>query len=135
MAWKADATTGEVLAGGKGWGNRLDQETDSLLICDRQNRRVMCWPRLPSSHRRPEIVISNISCFGLTIDNQGSLYVSDYMKHEVRRYDKGIVTTKALSLLVAMEKETISINSIGPHICSSMLNPHSTYRSIIIIVS
>ena len=84
VAWKADATAGEVLAGGKGWGNRLDQETDSLLICDRQNRRVMRWPRLPSSHRRPEIVISNISCFGLTIDNQGSLYVSDYMKYEVR---------------------------------------------------
>ena len=51
MAWKRDATTGEVVAGGRGQGNELnqlnypsdvliDRETDSLLICDRGNRRV-----------------------------------------------------------------------------------------------
>jgi sugar lactone lactonase YvrE len=99
MGWKAGATTGEVLAGGKGQGNRLDQlngptdvivdrETDSLLICDRGNRRVMRWPRRPSSLRQPEIVIDNIDCWGLIMDDQGSLYVSDVEKHEVRRYDK-----------------------------------------------
>ncbi|CAF4262256.1 unnamed protein product, partial [Rotaria sordida] len=44
-------TNGQVVAGGNGQGNRLDQldhptdvlidkETDSLIICDRDNRRV-----------------------------------------------------------------------------------------------
>ena len=99
MGWKAGATTGEILAGGKGQGDGLDQlknpsdvivdrETDSLLICDRENRRVMRWPRRPSSYRQPEILIDNIDCWGLTIDDHGSLYVSDVGKNEVRRYDK-----------------------------------------------
>jgi hypothetical protein len=75
MGWKAGATTGEILAGGKGRGDGLDQlnhptdvivdrETDSLLICDQWNRRVMRWPRRPSSHRQPEILIDNIDCWG-----------------------------------------------------------------------
>ncbi|CAF4388479.1 unnamed protein product, partial [Rotaria sordida] len=44
-------TNGQVVAGGNGQGNRLDQldypsdvlidkETDSLIICDQGNRRV-----------------------------------------------------------------------------------------------
>ena len=104
VSWKTGAMTGEVLAGAKGAGTRLDQlngptdvtvdrETDSLLICDRQNRRVMRWPRrlhlsTTTNSNQGEIVIDNIDCCGLTMDEQGSLYVSDYKKHEVRRYDK-----------------------------------------------
>ena len=67
----------------------VDRET--LLICDRGNRRVMRWPRRSSSSlpRQGEIVIDNIACLGLTMDAEGALYVSDYEKHEVRRYDKG----------------------------------------------
>ena len=105
VSWKTGATRGEVLAGGKKKGNRLDQlyeptdvivdrETDSLLICDSENRRVMRWPRRPhlsttATSNQGQIVINNIQCWGLTIDDQGSLYVSDTKKHEVRRYDKG----------------------------------------------
>ena len=101
MGWKASATTGEVLAGGNGAGDRLDQlskptdvlvdrQTDTLLICDSENRRVMRWPgRSASSHRQGEIIIGDIACSGLTMDHQGALYVSDWKKHEVRRYDKG----------------------------------------------
>ena len=99
VAWKAGSTTGEVVAGGNGQGillNQLnhptdvivDRETDSLIICDRDNRRVMRWPRLHLSSRQPEIVISNIACGRLALDNQNSLYVSDREKDEVRRYDK-----------------------------------------------
>lgn len=100
MAWKAGTTTGELVAGGNGRGNRLDQlnhptdvivdrETDSLLICDAENQRVMRWPRCPFSFRQPEIVMDNIVCSRLIMDDQGSLYVSDRDKNEVRRYDKG----------------------------------------------
>ena len=99
MGWRLGASTGEVLAGGNGQGHQLnqldrptdvimDRKNDSLLICDRDNRRVMRWPRYASSRRQPEMIINNIKCWGLTMDNQGSLYVSDQEKHEVRRYDK-----------------------------------------------
>ena len=105
VAWKTGATTGEIVAGGNGQGNQLDQlngptnviidrETNSLLICDRENRRVVRWPcpsHLNNTNSKPqgEIVIDNITCWGLTMDNQGSLYGSDCKKNEVRRYDKG----------------------------------------------
>ena len=100
MAWKAGATTGEVLAGGEGAGHRLDQlrypsdvivDRETLLICDQGNQWVMRWPRRASSSlpRQGEIVIDNIACDGLTMDAEGALYVSDWEEHEVRRYDKG----------------------------------------------
>ena len=52
IQWKIGDTNGQVVAGGHGEGNRLDQlnsptdvlidkETDSLIICDYDNRRVV----------------------------------------------------------------------------------------------
>ncbi|CAF4445582.1 unnamed protein product, partial [Rotaria magnacalcarata] len=55
VQWKkGDTTNGQVVAGGKGEGNGLnqlngptdvliDKETDSLIICDRNNQRVVRW--------------------------------------------------------------------------------------------
>ena len=101
-AWKAGATTGEVLAGGKGAGKQLDQlyqpsdvivdrQTDSFLICDYANQRVVRWPRCssPSLPQQGEIVISGATCDGLAMDAEGALYVSNPVYVEVRRYDKG----------------------------------------------
>ncbi|CAF4679955.1 unnamed protein product, partial [Rotaria socialis] len=57
MQWKnGDTTNGQVVAGGNGEGNGLhqlngprdvliDKETDSLIICDRGNTRVVRWSR------------------------------------------------------------------------------------------
>ena len=99
MEWKRDATSGTVLAGGNGQGKRPDQlngptdviynkETDSLIICEHGNRRVTRWPRR-SANRRGESIIDEIDCYGLAIDDEGSLYVTDVEKHEVRRYRRG----------------------------------------------
>ncbi|CAF1259094.1 unnamed protein product, partial [Rotaria sordida] len=90
-------TNGQVVAGGNAKGNRLDQlnepsdvlsdkETDSLIICD--TRRVVRWSH-HSGTTQGEILIDNISCYGLTMDDQRYLYISDYKKHEVRRYQIG----------------------------------------------
>ncbi|CAF3985872.1 unnamed protein product, partial [Rotaria sordida] len=90
---------GQVVAGGNGNGNRLDQlnypinvlidkETDSLIICDRWNRRVVRWSR-HSGTTQGEILIDNIKCCGLAMDDQRYLYISDTDKHEVRRYQIG----------------------------------------------
>ncbi|CAF1242251.1 unnamed protein product [Rotaria sordida] len=92
-------TNGQVVAGGNGQGNRLDQlnyptdvlidkETDSLIICDRDNRRVVRWSRRSGTTQR-EILIDNIGCRGLAMDDQRYLYISDTNKHEVRRYQIG----------------------------------------------
>ncbi|CAF5012763.1 unnamed protein product, partial [Rotaria socialis] len=100
MQWKnGDTTNGQVVAGGKGAGNGLhqlnrptdvliDKETDSLIICDRENYRVVRWSRR-SGTTQGEILIDNIDCWGLAMDEQRYLYVSDYRIDEVRRYQLG----------------------------------------------
>ncbi|CAF3275484.1 unnamed protein product, partial [Rotaria socialis] len=100
IQWKnGDTTNGQVVAGGKDRGNGLhqlygrtdvliDKETDSLIICDWGNRRVVRWSRR-SGTTQGEILIDNIHCFGLAMDDQRNLCVSDVAKHEVRRYQLG----------------------------------------------
>ena len=92
------ASNGQVVAGGNGKGdgiNQLDQPSDVIvdkindfiIICDRGNSRVV-----QLSHRNrtdQQTIISNIACSHLTMDNNGDLYISDYKKHEVRRWIKG----------------------------------------------
>ncbi|CAF5023965.1 unnamed protein product [Rotaria sp. Silwood1] len=89
---------GKLVAGGNGKGHEahqlnhpldviIDKESDSLIISDYGNRRVVRWPRRNGT--RGETIISNISCFGVTMDDNGSLYVVDHEKHEVRLYKIG----------------------------------------------
>ncbi|CAF1188226.1 unnamed protein product [Rotaria sordida] len=98
VEWKWNATSGQVVAGGNGQGigdhqlNNpydviIDKETDSLLVCDNSNKRVVRWPRRNGTSG--ETISSNISCVGLTMDENGSLYVSDNKINEVRRYLRG----------------------------------------------
>ena len=95
IEWKWNATSGQVVAGGNEKGNEahqlsnpldviVDKERDNLIICDRGNRRVVRWPRRNGTSG--ETIISNINCCSLTMDENGSLYVIDWEKHEVRRY-------------------------------------------------
>ena len=99
VEWKSGATTGQVVAGGheqQGCGTHqlsdpfdviVDKETDSLIICDYSNARVVRWPRRNGTSG--ETIISNIACWGLTMDENGSLYVIDLGEAEVRRYRRG----------------------------------------------
>ncbi|CAF1430052.1 unnamed protein product, partial [Rotaria magnacalcarata] len=95
---KSGATSGQVVAGGneEGSGDHqlsqpldviVDKERDSLIISDWSNRRVVRWPRRNGTSG--ETIISNINCWGLTMDENGSLYVADIRNDEVRRYKKG----------------------------------------------
>ncbi|CAF2102353.1 unnamed protein product [Rotaria magnacalcarata] len=100
MQWKnGDTANGQVVASGRGQGRGLhqlyrptdaliDKETDSLIICDWGNQRVLRWSRR-SGTTQGEILINNIACRGLAMDEQRYLYVSDTGKHEVRRYQLG----------------------------------------------
>ncbi|CAF1433515.1 unnamed protein product [Adineta steineri] len=98
VKWKYDATAGQVVVGGNKKGDRmdqlnyptdvvLDQNNDFLIIADRDNNRVVRWSRRNIANQ--QTIISNINCYGLTIDNKGHLYVSDIDKNEVRRWKIG----------------------------------------------
>ncbi|CAF4208541.1 unnamed protein product [Adineta steineri] len=98
VEWKYGANTGQVVAGGNGQGNRIDQlnrprdmivdkKNDSIIICDDGNRRVVQWSR--QNGKNGETIISDIDCCRLTMDNNRNLYVSDWKKNEVRRWKQG----------------------------------------------
>ena len=102
MRWKCDERYGQVIVGAKGKGNRNDQlnqplalivdrKTDSFIISERENRRVMRWSRQQTG-TNGQVIISDILSYGLTMDDEGSLYVSDWEKNEVRRFGEGDVT-------------------------------------------
>ncbi|CAF1381963.1 unnamed protein product [Adineta ricciae] len=49
------------------------------------NRRVIRW----WNESQQEILIDNVSCHGLAMDKDGYPYVSDWKKHEVRKWKMG----------------------------------------------
>ncbi|CAF5011157.1 unnamed protein product, partial [Rotaria sp. Silwood1] len=84
VEWKYGATNGKVVAGENGDGNGahqldrprdaiIDKESDSLIISDTGNTRVVRWPRRNGTNG--ETIISNIACIGLTMNENGLLYV------------------------------------------------------------
>jgi len=99
VEWKNGVTSGKIVAGGNGAGNQanqlnnptaviVDKETDSLIIADSVNARVVRWPR--QNGNTGEIIISGVSCYGgLAMDGYDYLYVTDFNKHEVKRWKIG----------------------------------------------
>jgi sugar lactone lactonase YvrE len=95
VEWKYGATSGQVVAGGNGEGNRMnqlncptdviiDKGRDGLIICDRVNKRVVRWPLRGGTSG--QTIISNIVCNGLAMDDHGFLYVSDTEQNHVKRW-------------------------------------------------
>ncbi|CAF2945316.1 unnamed protein product [Rotaria sp. Silwood2] len=79
IEWKYGAANGQIVAGGNGPGNRIDQfyeptdvavdkEKDCFIICDQGNRRV---------------------CYGLTRDHDRYFCIADHERHEIRRWRIG----------------------------------------------
>lgn len=66
----------------------VDKESDTLIICDRTNYRVLRWSRRFGTNRG-EILLSNLNCGGLAMDDDRNLYVSNQDLAEVRRYELG----------------------------------------------
>ncbi|CAF1383160.1 unnamed protein product [Adineta steineri] len=95
IEWKCNTKEGQIIAGGNGRGNRIDQlnhpvnvivdeQTHSIIIADTGNRRLIQW-----LSQNQQILIDDIDCFGLAMDKNGSLYVSDWKTNEVRRWKMG----------------------------------------------
>ncbi|CAF2974536.1 unnamed protein product, partial [Rotaria sp. Silwood2] len=98
VEWKSGATIGQIVAGGNGPGSAayqlsgprdviVDKNTDSFIISDYSNKRVVRWPLQNGTNT--ETIISNIHCVGLTMDENGSLYIVDNENDEVKRYRGG----------------------------------------------
>ncbi|CAF0965388.1 unnamed protein product, partial [Didymodactylos carnosus] len=92
VAWSPNATAGVIVAHGLNNPTdvTVDKNTDSLIICDRGNRRVIRWPR--QNGTRGDVLIENIRCWGIAMDDSQSLYITDDDKHEVKRYHLGDTT-------------------------------------------
>ena len=99
IQYNTNGTEEKVVAGGKGNGTRLDQlneprnfvvdkQNNSLIICDYGNRRVVRWSR-ENNTQQGEILLDNIRCWGLALDEQRNLYVPDVDQQQVRRYGLG----------------------------------------------
>ncbi|CAF1326761.1 unnamed protein product, partial [Adineta steineri] len=95
VEWKYNAKEGQIIAGGNGAGNEMDQlnypsvvivdqNTQSIIIADQGNGRVIRW-----LNQTQQILIHNIDCYGLAIDKYGFLYVSDAGKNEVKQWRMG----------------------------------------------
>ena len=84
---------GQIVAGGNGRGNRDDQLSepycivvdrgrDSLFIGDFRNSRIVQWSL--QGAKSGKTIISYVHSTGLSMDEQGFLYVSDWSRNEVR---------------------------------------------------
>ena len=100
VKWKLGEreSSGQIVAGGNGEGNGIDQLNDpanvivdennrSLIICDCGNGRVVRWSLENSNDK--QIIIQNISCWGLMLNENGDLFVSDDGNYAVKRWKKG----------------------------------------------
>ena len=65
----------------------VDENSKSLIICDLGNARVV--RRSLENPNDTQIIIKNILCGGLMMNENGDLFVSDFKKHEVKRWRKG----------------------------------------------
>ncbi|CAF1474289.1 unnamed protein product [Rotaria sp. Silwood1] len=93
VKWMPGASVGSVVAGGNGEGNQNNQlyrvskvvvnKNGTMYICDRGNFRVQRWFK---NDEQGETIIKNISCLGLAMDNEESLYVSDGERKRVIKW-------------------------------------------------
>ncbi|CAF0733859.1 unnamed protein product [Adineta steineri] len=98
VGWKCNSSEGQIMVGRNGQGKRDDQlncptdvlidtENNSFIISDRKNRQVIrCFYQ---NEAKPQVLISDIDCYGLSMDKNGFIYISDPEKNEVRRWKKG----------------------------------------------
>ena len=92
VQWKKNAINGELVAGGSSelyYPRNLviDEKNDCFIISDFEHKRIVRYSRRINS--KPETIISDIKCWGLAMDKNGYLYVSDHTRHEVRRWKIG----------------------------------------------
>ena len=123
----------EVVAGGRGEGNQMDQlsrpsdvvfdrERNSLIIADYDNDRVMEWSL--DNPTRGQVLHTNIKCWGLAMDKHGSLYVSDCERCEVIRWKRG---EKTGTVVAGGDEEGDRLDQLNAPTCLFVDNEDSLY--------
>ncbi|CAF1484696.1 unnamed protein product [Adineta ricciae] len=97
VAWESRRKTKRILVGRNQEISRptevvVDEQNGSLIIADLGNKRVIRW-----SNGSQEILVENIECFGLAMDTDGFIYVSDWKRNEVRRLKKGDIEERVVA--------------------------------------
>ena len=98
VKWNKNKTVGEIVAGGNGQGDKtnqlsfpstiaIDRQNKFLFICDFGNKRIVQWPLENGTFGK--IIISDIDCSDLAIDNNDYLYVSEQRTAEIRKWKIG----------------------------------------------
>ncbi|CAF0937352.1 unnamed protein product [Adineta steineri] len=98
VKWGLNSNTGQIIAGGNRSGNEnnqlnyprdivFDEENNFFIISDTENKRIIRY--FGRNQANQQIIISNVYCYGLTIDKNGYIYVSDWENDEVRRWKQG----------------------------------------------
>ena len=96
--WNLGSMVGQIVAGGNRKGSSKDQLSYphsivvdrgrySLFISDFGNKRLVQWSL--QGARSGRAIISGVYSSGLTMDEQGFFYVSDWSRNEVRRWRVG----------------------------------------------
>ncbi|CAF1208500.1 unnamed protein product [Adineta ricciae] len=99
IKWKQDVNEGEIIAGGNGAGDSMnqldlpsaliiDKHTDSYVICDWRNKRVVRWFKQNHDEAHQQIVLSEIDCSDLSVDSEENFYLADYKNLEIKRWRK-----------------------------------------------
>ncbi|CAF0722234.1 unnamed protein product [Adineta steineri] len=94
VRWRPNATNGEIFTCGDETHNFhtpyyvvIDKKSNSIIICYYATRvLVRCSLRNPTNY---QIIARDIGCFGVTIDHDGAVYVSDLNNFAVKRWREG----------------------------------------------
>ncbi|CAF1266469.1 unnamed protein product [Adineta steineri] len=104
--WKEGDNKGELVAGGNGVGDHLNQlyeptnifidEDFSLYISDSLNHRVMKWKKdakegiiVAGGNGKGNSLKQLDNPYGVIVDHSGQIYVTDEMNHRVMRWREG----------------------------------------------
>lgn len=98
VEWKSDAIDGQIIIRGTGEKRVIkgcevsglsdiviDNKTNAFIIADPVNRCIIRRSR-ENHMTTDEIIISDIDCWGLSMDKDGSLYTVDVVKDEVKQW-------------------------------------------------
>lgn len=99
VEWKVGDSKGKIVAGSQTAGKGLhqlnnptnvwlDKETNSLIICEWGNQRVVQWSRVEGT-TEGKLLFDNIAASGLFVDDQRNIYITDTNTKAVRRYQIG----------------------------------------------
>jgi sugar lactone lactonase YvrE len=90
VQWAPGAWTGSLVGSNntelkKPNGLVVDKKNDALFLCDLGNLRVVRWD-LGAQHE--QTIVSNVSCIDLTMDKEGSLYLSENQEYRVSKWQR-----------------------------------------------